>query len=90
MFNKKTKKGILIGVLAIIVATSSFGIISNKNGLDILGSKEVEASTVEANEDSIQSYVKSNDSEKVEEISSTVDNNLIDDETIISENSEGE
>ena len=42
MFNKKTKKGILIGVLAIIVATSSFGVISNKNGLDILGSKKVE------------------------------------------------
>ncbi|BCZ47181.1 hypothetical protein psyc5s11_32480 [Clostridium gelidum] len=69
MFNKKTKKGTLIGILAIILATSSFGIISNKNGLDILGSKEVEASTVEANEDSIQSYeIENRDNNQNEKI----------------------
>ena len=56
MLNKKTKKCILVGVVAIFAAACSFGVISNKNGLDILGSKEVEASTVEVNHDPIQSY----------------------------------
>ena len=51
MFNKKTKKGILIGVSAIILAICSVGVISNKNGLDILGSKQAEASTLEAKDD---------------------------------------
>jgi len=55
MFNKKTKKGILIGVLAIIVAICSFGVISSKGLANTLGEKEVQAST-ENKDDSIELY----------------------------------
>ena len=55
MFNKKTKKGILIVALSIIIATCSFGAVSNKSGSNILGEKEVQAST-EVKDDSIELY----------------------------------
>ena len=55
MFNKKTKKGILIVALSIIIATCSFGVVSNKSGSNVLGEKEVQAST-EVKDDSIELY----------------------------------
>ena len=55
MFNKKTKKGILIVAVSIIIATCSFGVVSNKSGSNILGEKGVQAST-EVKDDSIESY----------------------------------
>lgn len=64
MFNKKSKKGILIGALAIIIATCSFGVISNTNGLNILGNKEAQASTTEVIDENVQLYKFENEKYK--------------------------
>lgn len=56
MFSKKTKKGIFVGLLAIVITTCSFGVISNKNGINIFGNKEAEASTIKASDDSVKLY----------------------------------
>ncbi|SFC76107.1 M56 family metallopeptidase [Clostridium uliginosum] len=55
MFNKKTKKGMLIGVVCIVITTCSLGVISNKSGSNVLGEQEAQAST-EKKDDSIELY----------------------------------
>jgi len=55
MFNKKTKKGILIVLLSIIFATCSFGVISVKSLASTSQRQEVQVS-IEKKDDSIKSY----------------------------------